>query len=326
MEIMIRKSQPTPSDVHVNEPLTNISIAYMQRAENFVADRVFPNIPVDKQSDLYFTFDRGYFNRSEMKVRAPATESAGADYAVSNDNYFAQVYALHHDIPDQRRANTDNPLQPDREATELLSHQALIHREKSWAAAYFAAGVWTNDPTPATLWDAASGSDPLGDIETGIQTIGESTGYEPNMGVQGRAVWGVLKNHADIVDRIKYGQTAPGAAKVSLQALAQLVEIDQILVSRAIENTAAEGATNSHSYIAGKHFLLCYSEPSPGLMKPSGGYTFSWSGYSGAGPAGQRISRERVPLKKADRVEIEQSYVHKLVSADMGYLLESVIS
>ena len=45
---------PTRGDVHVNKPLTNISIAYMQMAENFIADKVFPNISVAKQSDRYF--------------------------------------------------------------------------------------------------------------------------------------------------------------------------------------------------------------------------------------------------------------------------------
>lgn len=326
MEIMIRKAQPTPSDVHVNAPLTNISIAYMQRADMFVADRVFPNIPVPKQSDLYFTYDRGMFNRSEMRKRAPGTESQGIDYTVSTGNYFAEVHALHHDIPDQRRANTDNPLQPDREATELLMQQALIFREKEWATNYFAASIWTNDPTPSTLWDAASGSDPLGDIETGKQTVGQSTGFEPNKCVLNRPVWGVLRNHADIVDRIKYGQTAPGAAKVSMQAFGDLIEIDEVMVTRAIENTAAEGAANVHSYIAGDHCLLVYAAPSPGLMAPSGGYTFSWSGYSGAGPAGQRISRMRADLLKSDRIEIEMAFAQALISADLGYLLEQVIT
>ena len=74
MEIMIRKAQPTPGDVHVDSPMTNISIAYLQAASLFVADRVFPNIPVQKQSDLYFKYDRGMFNRDQMpKPRASAT-------------------------------------------------------------------------------------------------------------------------------------------------------------------------------------------------------------------------------------------------------------
>ena len=42
---------PSRGDVHVNRPLTNISIAFLQTQEAFVADRVFPNIPVTKQSD-----------------------------------------------------------------------------------------------------------------------------------------------------------------------------------------------------------------------------------------------------------------------------------
>ena len=53
---------PSRGDVHVNRPLTNISIAFLQTQEAFVADRVFPNIPVTKQSDLFFTIDRGEFN------------------------------------------------------------------------------------------------------------------------------------------------------------------------------------------------------------------------------------------------------------------------
>ena len=42
----MKKSIHSPSrgDVHVNRPLTNMSVAFMQSAENFVASRVFANI------------------------------------------------------------------------------------------------------------------------------------------------------------------------------------------------------------------------------------------------------------------------------------------
>ncbi|MFN9111239.1 MAG: hypothetical protein ACK5XN_14350, partial [Bacteroidota bacterium] len=75
---------PTPGDVHVNAPLTNISIAFLQNAANFVATRVFPNIPVQKQSDRYYVYERGDFNRDEMQLRAPATASAGGGYTLDN--------------------------------------------------------------------------------------------------------------------------------------------------------------------------------------------------------------------------------------------------
>ena len=120
---------PTPGDVHVNQPLTNISIAFLQNANNFVATRVFPNIPVSKQSDRYYVYDRGEFNRDEMKERAPATESAGGGYSLDNTpTYFATQYSFHRDIPDQVRANADSVLNPDREATAYVTHKALIRR------------------------------------------------------------------------------------------------------------------------------------------------------------------------------------------------------
>ena len=41
---------PTQSDLHVNVPLTNVSVAYMQDKATFIADKVFPRVPVQKQS------------------------------------------------------------------------------------------------------------------------------------------------------------------------------------------------------------------------------------------------------------------------------------
>src|ERR1043166_7449485 len=100
--------QPTPGDVYVNTPLTNISIAMLQSADSFIGTSAFPNIPVSKQSDAYFSYDRGYFNRDEMKERAPGTESEGSGYQVdANQTYYCRVYAFHKDVHDQLRANAD---------------------------------------------------------------------------------------------------------------------------------------------------------------------------------------------------------------------------
>jgi hypothetical protein len=70
--------QPTLQDVHVNRPLTNISVAYLQEAAGveFVADKAFPAVPVENKSDLYYTYARADFNRDEMQKRALSAESA----------------------------------------------------------------------------------------------------------------------------------------------------------------------------------------------------------------------------------------------------------
>ena len=66
--------QPSNSQVHVDRPLTNISIAYQQSATQFVAGRAAPTVSVAKKSDSYFQYNRADFYRDEMKKRAPATE------------------------------------------------------------------------------------------------------------------------------------------------------------------------------------------------------------------------------------------------------------
>lgn len=325
--------QPSRSDVHVDRPLTNISIAFMQSATNFVADRVFPVVPVGKQSDKYFTYDRGMFNRDEMQRRAPSTESAGATYKLSTDSYSADVWALHHDIADQVRANADTPLQLNRETTEFLSVKALIRKEKSWATTFFATGVWTTEragvasgPTGTQFlrWDE-SASTPIEDVRQGATDMAVLTGFRPNKLVIGRRVYDALLDHPDIVGRIDRGQTS-GTAIVMRQNLAALFEMDEVLVMDAIENTANEGATNVHAHIGGKHALLAYSAPSPGIMVPSAGYTFSWTGLLGAGSLGTRISTLRMEHLKADRLEIEMAFDHKKVSADLGSFFLTAVS
>lgn len=326
--------QPTPGDVHVNAPLTNISIAFLQNANDFVATKLFPNIPVSKQADRYYVYNRGDFNRDEMEQRAPGTESAGSGYSLDNTpTYFANRFSIHKDIPDEVRANADAVLNPDREATAFVTHKALIKREKLFVANYFTTGKWGTDVTGVasspsagqTLqWDNAN-SDPIKVIRDAKRAIRQSTGYEPNKLTVGRAVFDALLDHPDIIDRIKYGQTAGAPAQANKETLAKLLEIDEILVMNAIENTAKEGQNAAHSFIGGKNALLTHSATAPGLMTPSAGYTFSWTGLLGAGGEGNRIRSFRLEQLGVDRVEIDMCFDQKLVAADLGYFFASIV-
>lgn len=321
---MIRKAQPTQSAVHVDRPLTNMSLAILQEESAFIADRVFPNIPVSKQSDLYRTYPKGAFNRDEMAKRAAGTETKGVGYEVATSPYFCDVWGLHHDIDEQTEENADEEMDLDFEATTLLTYKALINRDAQWAANYYATGVWTAQSTPGTLWDAAM-STPLEDIEAQRLAMLEATGKKPNTMVLGPAVWSTLKNHPDLVDRMNRGQTS-GPAQSLLSNLAELVEIDRILVPEAISNTAAEGATDAHSFLYGDHCLLLHVAQSPGRYTASAGYTFTWRGLSGSSAAGTRVSRFDDPKTRSRRIEIESSYDQVLVANELGRMLFQVIT
>jgi hypothetical protein len=328
-------TQPTARAVHVDQPLTNISIAFLQNANNFVASRVFPNIRVQKQSDVYFRYDRGFFNRNLAKLRAPATEAAIAGFGLDTDSYMAKVVSLKAQLAWQVMANADTPVQLERANTEMLLHQMLINKEVDWATRYFTTGIWSTNYTGGTgtndtpLWSDATNGMPIEDIRKAKTDILESTGFEPNTLVLSQRVMDALVDHPDIIDRIKYsgGVGNQNPARTSVQALAQLFEVERILVMRAIQNTAAEGDTNAHSFIGGKNALLTYVPPTPGLMTPSAGYTFTWSGYQGASNEfGVSVTRREREIIKATEVETEMAFTHQLVAPDLGALFAGIVA
>lgn len=320
--------QPTQSDVHVDAILTNISVAYIQNPAHYISTQVFPVVPVEKQSDIYYTYTKGDWFRDEAQKRADATESAGSGYGLSTASYYADVWALHKDIGDQTRKNTDNPLDADRDATNWLSQRMMLRQEIQWVDDYFKTGVWGTDKTGTTdftVWSDYAASDPIEDVEGGKETILQNTGLMANTLVIGYQVFRKLRNHPDIIDRIKYTQGVTGRT-VTAEMLAAMFDLDRVLVAKAVKNTAAEGATDSFAFTHGKHAFLCHTAASPGLLTPSAGYVFSWRGISEGLGTDVGVSRFRMPELRADRIEAQMAWDNKVVATDLGYFFSGAVA
>lgn len=322
---LFAKAQPTLSDVHVNRPLTDISVGWQQQQDEFVAGTVFPTVPVEKQSDLYYVYNRGDWYRSQAQRRAPATESAGGGWQLSTDQYFAHRYSIHKDVDDMIRANADAALSLDADATRWVTAQLLLIREITWMTQYFTPGVWTNQTTPSPLW-SASGSTPIQDIRNQIIARKAATGYRPNTLVLGPRVWSILIDHPDVIARVNAGQTPNGPAVANEMTLARILGLDRVLIAWGVQNSAIEGAAESTDFIAGKHALLAYAAPNPGLLQPSAGYTFGWTGLLGAGSTGTRIKRFRIERIESDRVEGDLAFDTKLVANELGHFFNAAVA
>jgi hypothetical protein len=318
-------AQPSLSSVHVNRPLTNISVAYVQEAENFIADKVFASIPVDKKSDTYYIWNKNDLLRDEAKPRAPHTESAGSGMGLTTATYNCDVFALHKDISDQERANEDPGISLDRTTVRWLTDRMLQRKENQWVADYFVTGIWGTSQVPGALWDNYTTSDPIDDIEDAIRTVMINTGRRPNALVLGYDVERSLKHHPDIVDRIKYtGGLLDQVA--TRRALAQLFGLQDVFVSQAITATNNEGETAAYSFTHGKHALLVHRAMNPGINIPSAGYTFKWKGVSDGIGETVGVVRFDMPELRSERIESQMAWDNKLVGADLGYFIESAVS
>lgn len=338
----------TGRDVHVDAPLTAISIAFLQAQTNYLAAKVFPVVPVAKQSDRYFVYSIGDLLRDEAELRAPGSESAGT--AVSIDNtptYFCNDYAIHEDVPDPIAANADSPLSPKRDAAENVAQKLMTKSEVIWASTFFKASVWTTDLTATSVgtsgtsvplqWGSSS-ADPTLDIEYLLQQIQSKTGFQGNTCVLAPDVYRIVKNHPKIIDRIKY--TIPWAlsngAAATTDILAALWGLKRVFVAWAVKNTAKEGQTAAISNIFTNGVFVCYAADNPGIRKPSAGYTFAWNGYIGStggyqgGPAGGtpylRMKQFRMEWLESDRVEGDMPIDHKLISVDLGAFIDDVLT
>lgn len=329
-------SLPTVSDVHTNVPLTDFSVQYAQADTKFCADKLAPIIASDKQTNLFKKFTKGYWARNEMRPRGPGTAAVETGYGIEDDSFACVVYAASKLISDQVRANEDGPLNSDRNATQFLMQQERILRENSFVTACMATSKWTTDKTGVAGVPAAnqfkqwndSASTPIENIRAyctaaELLTLGAA---RPNVLAMGQEVWDALADHPDIVDRLKYGGQLTGSlARVTTEMVAALLGLEEVMVLGAVENTALEGGTAAQSFVAGKKALLLHRNTSPSIESITSVRTFTWRLAAG-NDGGWKIKKMRDELRASDVIEIESAFVHKIVAADSGVYLASVVA
>lgn len=314
-----------------------ISVAFIQDEAFYIADKAFPVVPVEHQTDVYFTFSKDDFFRDEAKQRADAAESAGGGFNLDHaGTYAALVWAYHKDVGAQTRNNADPAVNLDIAVTKYVMQQMLIRRERVWATKYMTTGLWGTDvagaasgngTTTRTYWNDDANGDPFTDISDAQTAILQNNGYEANTLVLTYPVYQALRKHPLVIDRIKY-TTRADAVKITPDLLAAAFDVDRVLVSKAVYNSAIEGtAAGSYSFVNGKNALLCHSAPSPGLMTPTAGYTFAWRGLSGLNNAGVRVAQIPMPWLGLEtiRTEGEMAFDMQAVAPSLAYFFGSIV-
>lgn len=329
-------SRPTRGQVHIDRGLTNMSVAYMQSANMFIAAKVFPQVPVEKQSDRYFVYLKEDWFRDEATERAPGTESAGGGYEIDNTpTYFARKYAYHIDVTEEDRTNADEGINSDRDAVDFVSQKLLIRREVIWSQQYFIPGAWPQQLVGVAAapgagqflrWDQP-GSTPIKDISAAKMVIASQTGMVPNVLVLAANVYEALRNHDDILGRIVFTQKGIVTADI----LASLFDVDRVEVAWGVRNVAPKmpgvPANENTNFLLGNHALLAYAAPRPALKTPSAGYIFAWKGLLGAGAYANRIRRIQMPAlgEGTERIEGEMAFDARRVSPELGFFFASAV-
>ncbi len=316
-------SDPTRSQVHIDTALSEIAIAY--KPTGFIGDSVFPVVEVDKQSDKYYIWTKGFWMRNAVEKRTPGDTYPEGRLQLSNDEYYCDLYHLAFPIPDEDRQNADPGVELEIAGAEWLKTQFMLNREIKLASVAFATGSWATYKTGGTdfvKWDDYTDSDPISDVNAGIQTIQKSTGVKPNTLVVGKEVFDALAEHPNLIEKFKY----TGVGILDEEQVRKALRVEKLLVGEAVQETSKEGAaTATNAYIWGKGALLCYVPPRPGNRVPAAGYTFVWR-INGAGGMTVPIENIREDNRDRDLLKGKHAFDDKVTGADLGYYFTSVIS
>lgn len=309
---------PRPSQVHQNQALENISIAY--KNGDLIADRLCPEVPVQHESDSYYIFSRDSLTLPET-ARADGAEANQADFSLSTATYRVQEHALKKLVTDRSRENADPALDLDVMAVEHLTNLIKVRQELELASLVGSGTAWANTTslTSTFAWSANTTlSDPLLFADSAATTIARTAGVLPNRCLINDPTFRAAKEHVSVVDRIKY----TSAESVGETLLAKLFGVGELLVGRGVRNTGAEGLADAtaNSFIWTDLALFCYAEPSPGLMKPSALYNFT---LKQGNPVS--VKKWREDNLNGDMVEVSKMYQQVAPLSGAGYLINDTV-
>lgn len=312
----------------LQQQLTAIALAYSNRS--YIADLVLPRTPVPSREFKWLQY-----NRDEMftlpvtavgRKGVPNEVQFGATEVAS----FVRDYGLDDLVPNEDLESAPPGYDPVGRAVEGIAELIALDREKRVAdlvttlGTYPAANRTTLSGT--SQWSDYTNSDPY----TAMMSAMDGMLMRPNTLILGRLAWTVLRNHPKITAALAPSTTgntgssstfrgAPG----NTQAVADLLELDQILVGESWLNTAKPGQTASLSRVWGKHASLLHLNPIAGIR--GNGITFGYTAEFGSRVAGS-IPEPKVGLRGAQRVRAGES-VNEIISAsDVGYFFQNCVA
>jgi len=310
--------------INVSVPLSNVAVKYSNDATKYIADKILPLVSVAKQAGLHYTFGNESFRLYDDLRANGAPSSRVLSYSTGTAAYYTDTRSLHDVVTEEDRSNADGIISPEITTTENLVDMRLVRREYDVAAALFNTTTfsgYTAALSGTDLFDDYTNSDPIGKLSTARENVRGKIGRPANTLVIGAAVFNALKQHPDILDRIKYTQT--GILTPAL--LAALLDVSQVLIGEGIYESTNQKQSSTLTDIWGKFALMCYvaQGSSPNLKKPSLGYIPQWNLYGG-GP--YMTKKWYDDALSGDVIEVTSSYDIVVAAAAAGYLYSTVIA
>ncbi len=270
--------------------LTNMSMAFFQSADAYVAKSLFPILPVALSTSSYYVFSREDLARDNVKKKPQFGKVAPFQVSNTTDTYSVEVEQIIMGIDsinqtNINRLNIPGASDPRKSKVKTIAEQMNIHQDVIFADKFFKSGVWSNEwegvdnsPTDKkTLKFGDPNFEPVKFFDERKREMLEIGRREPNKLGLGVDAYNALKENGDLLERVKYSGSSANPARINEQIIAELLGLEKVVVFKSTYNKANFGAKEEMSFICDPSCaLLCYATDTPAIDEPSAGYTFTW--------------------------------------------------
>lgn len=298
--------------------LTAITVAY--RNAKMIADSVLPRVPVGKKEFKYLKHKlEESFTIPDSKVGRKSRPNT-VDFTASEVSSAAEDFALDDPVPQEDIDNAPENYDPLGRATEGVTDLIFLGREKRVSDLVFALATYpaANRVTLAGVdqWSDFVNSNPIDDVLVGLDTVI----VRPNIMVIGRAAFTQLIQHPKIVKAILGNAGDSGVAR--REQIAELFELDEVLVGEGWVNTAKKGQAAALVRVWGKHCALLNRN---NLSDTQRGVTFGYTAQFGSRVAGS-IPDPHIGMNGGQIVRAGESVKELIAASDLGYFIQNAVA
>jgi len=308
----------TPGAVHVDSLLATMSVMY--KNDEYIGESLMPVVPVSKRSDKFAVYpkrERFAFPDDEIGARGVSNE---VDASRQTDNYSVKDYGLSNFLDLETVQNQDAPLNEMVDVVEAINEGISFRREKRILSIVFTAGSYgTNTAAAASNWTAANtGGSVIADVLGARSALWTGSNPTKKIGFCTLAVWNSnIANNLALRDLFKYTQS--GLATTT--QVANFFGLDDILVSRAREDTANIGQAASYGRIAtGQVFGIISAAIRPSVRSLHFGSTFRMKDD----PFTTQWTDPKLGKRGGIYARVATSEDHKIVASDAGFLITGI--
>jgi len=313
---------PNTNDVSFNKPLVLGAVATLQKADSFSALKSAPLVLADSITGSYKYWNLKDLLRFEVAERNPGTAFKRIGTGLVPKSYLCKDYGLEEALPIEHVGELGgNPMQA---IADKLMIQGMMNYEQAFAAKAFATtGGFNEVITVSTKWSAID-SNPIKDIEAGLDAIEDKTGLRPNVITCTRDVFRALKQNQDILDRLATDQLRILRTE---QALAVIFDVMEFNVSKASRIVGNEQTTEVIGAFASKKLVATYKAPTAPEASPNGLIIIARN-YAGEVVGANGMGVETYFEKNTDSniIRLKQRFTVEIPSADLGVVFDACIA